>query len=249
MSSRIFSPIFFPPEVPQFILCILKAFRYKVNRLVGLVLVRLYRRLLWVERLVLGLVWQGVLWGGKEVESNVSTASECCRLVCYKIKKRHSQRALRTTRGDLHRKLSLLHSACRGQTPRWTSITAEEGNQKCFTFKRGVWPLDGSRSSSISYRWKFLNLLIGSSKWGESNLLVPSKKTDCERWCKQKKTTAACVTPDENIWENSPGKTEQIPYLPAWGCVRATRGSNPCQGRLSWVRRRVNRHRRINWKN
>lgn len=49
-------------DKPQLEFCILKTLRHEINRLVGLVLIRLHRSLLGDERLVLRLFRQRVLW-------------------------------------------------------------------------------------------------------------------------------------------------------------------------------------------
>lgn len=48
-------------DKPQLELCILKTLRHEINRLVGLVLIRLHRSLLRDERLVLWLIGQRIL--------------------------------------------------------------------------------------------------------------------------------------------------------------------------------------------
>lgn len=52
-----------PIIVPHLDLCVLEALGHKVNRLVGLILIRLHCCLLWVKRLVLWLIRQSVLKG------------------------------------------------------------------------------------------------------------------------------------------------------------------------------------------
>lgn len=63
--------------IPHLHLCVLKALRHEVNRLVGLVLIRLHCRLLGVERTVLGLIGQSVL----ERQHKSETESDTERLM------------------------------------------------------------------------------------------------------------------------------------------------------------------------
>lgn len=120
--------------IPQLNLCVLEALRHKVNRLVGLVLVRLHCRLLGVKRFVLRLIRQRILEGqGQRLSGKPCKKMNAQRHVW--TWRTHSRRALRKMTGVQRRKLSLLRSACTGQTPQWTNITIKGGN----TNKKGRW--------------------------------------------------------------------------------------------------------------